>query len=596
MHPMPRKVDASLQEIKNYIPYRRARNGQIQLALAVKEAFEKEKILLARYPTGIGKTISVIAGALAADAQKIIYLARSRSQFQAPIREVRRLESLGFRVPTVVLMNKQRYCLLRGSSTLSYREFLHFCWSKRKTGACPYSLEVDLKGEFPGVLTPKISRELGLENNTCPFELTWKYVRSTRLIVASYPYVFHSELRKHLWATLGGALRDSVLIIDEAHNLPSFIVETDSYTLSEYDLRRTISALKRLGGPVEVLSDLVHALNFMRRYKRMSNGGRGLKVEDLLHHMPSIETIAKYLFSTEESAETSTFMWRVYSFLQALRDASHDHVVSLSAGDEGVVLKISLVNPRRVSSQVFSDVRSAVLMSGTLPPRDYLQVMLDIPEERLLESSYPYVWGSNVEVVIVEGFSSRYVSRDEYLYRKYAKAIDLIFSFPSVSRAVVVFPSYSFMMSIVPYIQSRPFVFERRDSPLKALLGKMSSSEKILVLVVARGKFVEGVEYTLRGKSLVDTIIIAGLPVPEPTIENEKMYEILAEKIGDKNLAWKYVYLYPAYTQVIQSIGRGIRSERDKVKVYILDDRMRGEGETYLASYDFVVSLGKLPV
>ena len=67
------KREAEILEVKNYIPYKRTRSGQIQLALAVKEAFEDKKILLARYPTGIGKTVSVIAGALAAGKKNIPY-------------------------------------------------------------------------------------------------------------------------------------------------------------------------------------------------------------------------------------------------------------------------------------------------------------------------------------------------------------------------------------------------------------------------------------------------------------------------------------------------------------------------------------------
>uniref|UniRef100_A0A7C1CED4 ATP-dependent DNA helicase n=1 Tax=Thermofilum adornatum TaxID=1365176 RepID=A0A7C1CED4_9CREN len=590
------KREAEILEVKNYIPYKRTRSGQIQLALAVKEAFEDKKILLARYPTGIGKTVSVIAGALAAGAPKIIYLARSRSQFQAPVREVKRLEAVGVNVPTVVLMNKQKYCLLKGASRLAYQEFLHFCWYKRKTGACPYFTDIKTKMELPEILTPKTSRELGLGSGVCPFEVTWSNLKNARLIVASYPYIFSSDLRKRLEEALGGSLGNSILIIDEAHNLPGFIVDAESYHLSENDLKRALSLVRNSKASAEIISELTHALNYLRRYRHKVGSTFSVSLDEVLQNMPSPESLSRYLFGSDQPAETSTFIWRVYTFLQALRGASHEYIASVTAGDEGVSLRLTLVNPRRVGSQVFSSVRSAVLMSGTLPTREYLQVMLDIPSDRILETSYPNIWGSNVEVVIVEGLTSRYTARTEDLYRKYAKAIDLIFSYPGVKKTVAVFPSYSFMLNIVPYIQSRPLVFERRDTSLKSMIEKVLENEKILVCVVARGKFVEGVEYTVRGKSLIDTIIIAGLPVPEPTLENEKMYELLSEKLGSRDLAWKYVYLYPAYMQVVQSIGRGIRSEKDRVKVYVLDERMKGEGEAYLSSFDFMVKMGKLPL
>jgi len=55
--------------------------------------------------------------------------------------------------------------------------------------------------------------------------------------------------------------------------------------------------------------------------------------------------------------------------------------------------------------------------------------------------------------------------------------------------------------------------------------------------------------------------------------------------------------------QVVQSIGRGIRSEKDKVKVYVLGEHMKGDGEAYLSggeaylsSFDFIVRTGRLPL
>jgi len=47
----------------------------------------------------------------------------------------------------------------------------------------------------------------------------------------------------------------------------------------------------------------------------------------------------------------------------------------------------------------------------------------------------------------------------------------------------------------------------------------------------------------------------------------------LHAKIGDKQLAWHITYTWNALIKVKQAIGRGIRSERDRVYVVLMDDR-----------------------
>ncbi|ABL77887.1 ATP-dependent DNA helicase [Thermofilum pendens] len=581
-------------QVEALIPYKTVRKGQLELALEVAKAYAEKAILLARYPTGIGKTAAVLAGALASGAPKVVYLARSKSQFQAPLREVKRLLERGISVPTVVLVNKKNYCLLRGALPLDYEEFLHFCRVKRFTGACPYSSEFE-DAEIPVLVTPKSARSLGAKLGVCPFELAWKALRKARLVVASYPYVFREDLRRLLVESLGTPMDVLMLVVDEAHNLPDHIAESTAIAVSDATLRRAISELRAAGIGQELASSLSNLLGYMKRIKGAEEGVR-IPLDELTYLVPPADEVKRVALALEKLTGMYSSLWQLYAFAEALRRASHEYLVTAVSSDGSVSLKLVLINPGKVSREVFPKVRSAVLMSSTLMPAEYYVAVLGFPGERVREVSYPFVWSENVDVVIVKGISSRYVERGEELYRRYASAIDYIFELPSTRRALAIFPSYSFMMGVYPYIRSKPVIIERRDSTIGSMLGKVLELEKALLLVVARGKFAEGVEFTVLGKSLIDTIVIAGLPVPEPSVENEKLYELLQERLGDRDLAWKYVYLYPAFMQVVQGIGRGVRSEKDKVKVFILDERMIGEGEKYLSMYGLVPRVGKLPL
>lgn len=577
------------------LPYREWRPGQRELAKVVEETILGSKILLARYPIGLGKTIAVLIGAIASGIPKIIYLARTKNQFQAPFRELARLAASRIDVPAVMLVNKKDMCLLSIPGNMSYRDFLVFCSKARKSGYCVYRSNV-LPEKTPLLVDVRTAKLLGKKLMACPFEISWRLISRSRVIVASYSYLFDPDLFKVFLSKSNIKLNEALLVVDEAHNLPSYIASITQRSLDDYTLimsRREIETLKTPKAN-SILNRISMFITYTRKKSKQSGGlEKEIDVNEALSILPSSKDLYYMASLLEENSilETS-YTRKVADFVSMLEKASHDYLLSLRGTPLGLEVKITIYNVSRIAQGVFSRIRSAVLMSATLPPREYMVTLLGLYNRAVDEVVYPYLWAENASISIMRGLTSRYAEREKTTFKKYAKFIDYIFS--KNGNTLVVFPSYSFLKNVYAHISSTPNIVEDQNTSLEDVMDVLFNNEKTLILAVAWGKLVEGIEFRNGDKSLLDTIIIAGLPVPEPTLYNKKLLSYLSLKLGNRGKAWKIVYLYPGLMKIVQAIGRGIRSERDRVKVYILDDRVLSEGQDYLSSYGFNITVTEL--
>ncbi|PLJ77100.1 ATP-dependent DNA helicase [Infirmifilum sp. SLHALR2] len=567
-------MEEVVARIKEVFPYDHPRSGQLELARLVYESVSASKVLIARYPVGFGKTAAVLAGALASGVPRIAYLAHTKSQFQAPIREALRLTDKGVDITAVTLVSRKDLCLFPGKlvADMDYNRFMKFCSLKRASGECPYG-EGASNLELPQVLTPPLMRRMGRESGICPYEIALRALEKARLIVASYSYFFNPALFNLIVERGRVNLSETLLVIDEAHNLPTFISDSLSSRLNGSVLASAIGEVQRFGGDEvaetrEALKSLMALLD-----RTATDEGAEIPAEKFLEIAPASASLSRLALSIERRIGVLSATWQVAEFIKSVENLPSDSVLLALNDSEGKAFKVYFYNVPRIARRVFHSVRASVLLSATLPPAEYYAALLGVEKERVVEATYPFTWGENVTLVIVPGLSSRYVLRTAELYRRYAQAIEAVFEDPDARHVLVVFPSYSFMIEVLPYLKARPRLMERHDTTLDEMVEFLIENEKCLLMIVAWGKFSEGVEFRLMKQSLVDTIVIAGLPVPTPSPVNQRLVRVLEASTGNREWAWKQVFLYPGLMKVIQIIGRGVRSEHDRVRVFLLDER-----------------------
>lgn len=567
-------------------PYGTLRRGQALIASKVGEAYLESKVLALQYPPGTGKTLAVLLGVLEAGVPRVLYLARTRSQFQAPIREIKRLRNIGIPISAVTLVNKKELCILTRGDSLDYKEFLRYCRIKRKSGLCPFAYTFPGEIDTSMVLDASALRRAGLMRRVCPFALAWRALGDARVIVASYPYIFDEKLLRIFLERSGIDLKSSLLVVDEAHNLPRLIIDFSKSTLSEVTLllaRRELSLVKQDSSDAATALRVIDGL--LKTLRKRAE--KGSEVEVAIDDLGGYESFSRVFFQLAEIYEGKIGMpsnlWRVAEFLRAVESAGKDHLLYTSARTGENQLVLVNLNTSKLARRVFSSFRSAVLMSATLPPNEYLVASLGFDEKRILRVEGGVSKDSLVKATVVRGISSRFSERTFETYKIYGELINRICSLEGVSRVLAVFPSYAFLTNVYPFVKVYPKIRERPETSLADILDKIAGLRNFLLMVVAWGKFSEGIELRILGKNLIDTVVVAGLPVPEPSLENIKFMERLRDRIRDDKKAWDYTFFLPAVFRIIQAIGRGLRSERDRPRVFILDERLeRGEAEEYM--------------
>ena len=98
----------------------------------------------------------------------------------------------------------------------------------------------------------------------------------------------------------------------------------------------------------------------------------------------------------------------------------------------------------------------------------------------------------------------------------------------------------------------------------KEYLEQFSLKTNIVGFTVVGGMFSEGID--LPGDKLIGAIIV-GVGFPKVSIENNIIQDYF-EKNG-----FDYSYTYPGINKVLQSVGRVIRTENDKGRVLLIDNR-----------------------
>ena len=123
------------------------------------------------------------------------------------------------------------------------------------------------------------------------------------------------------------------------------------------------------------------------------------------------------------------------------------------------------------------------------------------------------------------------------------------------------------------------------ESQKEEYLAQFSLKNNVVGFTVVGGMFSEGVD--LPGDKLIGAIIV-GVGFPKVSIENNIIQEYF-----DSN-GFDYSYTYPGINKVLQSAGRVIRTETDKGRVLLIDNRYNNSKYRFILPSDWILEGYKL--
>lgn len=602
-------------EIARYFPYAEVRPYQDDFMETVCEAVEEGRSVLIEGSNGLGKTVAALSACLpkAIDRKlKVLYVARTHRQHDRVIEELKAI-SKESRVAGISIRARHEMCLnnLITRHPLDTRAAMEICELLKAQHRCPYYESIEDKEDEcfeiqqQMALSPCTASEvlrICRRRGFCPYELVKASITDMDVIVMSYLYVFDPAIRNVFLRNLGAPLTKTILIIDEAHNLPETAVDIASSSLSLFTLNQAEAEANRLDHkdiaqfaktvkseieemtekigkqtvvPPEFLTELVQEKagidepkNF---FEHLHDTGVSIKRNLLIE--------GKYPRSFIHG--TGYFMLR---WLETAEDQSFINMISRYNSKQGLPtakLEIVALDPSKITVPVFSQVRSTVAMSGTLQPLEAYIRITKLPENtvrKVVPSPFPK---EHVLALISSGVTTAMEKRTPEMYRKIIKRLSEIARNTPANTGIFV-PSFEVLGALLaeglkkaldkPLFCEYRSMDSRENEKMIAEFKTCSKNGGGVLLGAQGGRSSEGVDFP--GDEM-NSVAIVGLPYAEPTPKVRAQinyFERLFPGFGRE-----YGYVLPAMKKACQAAGRSIRTLEDRGAIIFLDYRFASD-------------------
>ncbi len=227
------------------------RESQKEMIADGINALKDGRFLLAAAPTGIGKTAAALASALkvanlystGSETPKILFLTGRQSQHRIvvdTIREINRRIPQGFsRVKLVDIIGREGMCKNVDKTTGKCNCEAGVTESERRFLRSDLEEYIHSEPRHVDQILKRAER-----NDVCAWATARDAAKSTNIIVCDYNHVFVEGVREASLPVMGVELGNSILIVDEAHNLPDRIRSGLERRITERVFQRALTEVE----------------------------------------------------------------------------------------------------------------------------------------------------------------------------------------------------------------------------------------------------------------------------------------------------------------------------------------------------------------
>ena len=552
-----------LNDIVLVSPFPELRDGQADLLIKLEKASLDGSHILLQAPTGFGKTGIVLHHAFThmkkGFYERLIYLT---SKSTGQIQTLKQLNKTG------VLRNIQ----MRNRNELSINSDSHQCSLDTKCDES-FNKRMDVTGLDPeflfesGNFSTEEAKEKGIEFGLCPYALTKWALQFAEIWIGDTNYLFAPNSRNVFWETYGFNPQKTLVIIDEAHNLPERTADALSFQLSSKSWEYIIENTLLSEGKMTLYNIGSEILAFLKKLKEKEL----LSATDTYLFLDLMDDFSSELKETHIDSDSinRNEINKLYEIPQIAEKLKNDKENYLLWSPQKEHLTISCLDPSDWISNCLKPFASSIHMSATLEPFDYYQEKIGLPKSELSYAKGFAPWRSDAYTVAFDQrVDTRYKERANY-YLITAETILKTFQY-SKKPIVVFFPSYQYAQDVKTYLNEidsfLPVITQEKKISLdeqKAFIEESVSTHCILFLILG-SSFTEGID-TLGGK--IESAIVVSPALPQINLLSEtKMNQALQY---NTNNAFQKTYIIPAFQKIHQALGRLARAPGQKAKILL---------------------------
>ncbi len=563
-------------------PFADPRPIQREMMDAIGAAAAEGRHLLLQAPTGTGKTAAALFASLVEalrQGKRLAFLTAKTLQQNLAIETLRKINEGQFRA--LWMRAKEKMC----ANDRIFCDEDHCRFARDYPAKMARSGLLDRLVATLPILDPDSVFASARSEEVCPFETQIELAPRSDVFVGDYNYVFEPVTALRTFGL--DELRDCILVIDEAHNLPDRARKIYSPAIDERDV--TLVENQAALSPGDVWATLARSLSELREFLHSAAGELPEEVGSIDETRFAEDAYEDFLSRWDE-AMVAYFEWKrdtgdasendpvidlhfaVIRFGVVLRFAAGKpdfaNVVERTSG--GIRVSMLCLDPARALAPILNGASTSILLSATLEPFDILRRLTGLSLDRTSELALPPPFPrENRRVLVVSSVRTSFTSREKN-YEKIATILARMAD-AHAGNDLALFPSYKFLREVsnrLPPTQAR--VMEQRerltDLEKNQILSALESppAEGLLFLAVAGGMYAEGVDYP--GEKLSGVFIVSP-SLPQVSFERQLLKRYFDEH--DES-GFEFAYIQPGMTRVIQAAGRLIRSETDRGVVALL--------------------------
>ncbi len=586
------------------------RPGQESIQADLATALNTTPIVLFEAPTGYGKTGCVLEFALgqmcSGRFSRLIWLTgKSTGQLQV-VHTLQHMTApdksnlLGYSCPLSFwqVRNKSEHCINHTFHCVRDGcNYLAGCAERwPQSGLAKFYLDEKQPHDLVTL------RAAGSDARICPYEITRTSLAFNDVWISDFNYVFAPDNRGLFFDQPGFDPAETLLIIDEAHNLPSRVAGAYSHRASDNDARLLLAELDHLQAP----APLIRALEEWTRLIASLRPAESLDpaTEDEIHELTAklanlVSTLPlDYVALGPRHSES---LWQFASLNNFLTDDTLKKLLWVSREGE---LEFTCVDAAAAIGETLREFGGAILMSATLHPyaefaescglevlarstltRDSVTIASKPTRPSYATLQAPTPWRAGAYDIAVDlRVETTYKKRSSY-YGTTAATIEALHKAGTIA---VFFPSYAYAESVLRALEQSGSLLRVALQPrLSDLVAQTAWIEENLALsdalfLVLGSSFAEGIDL-LGGR--VSHAMVVGPALPEVNAVQKARLSALAG-IG-RDAAFRRVYQIPGLQKVNQALGRLVRAPGHHAKVLLHCQRFAEPSYAALLAMDY---------
>jgi len=542
------------------------RDGQAELIATLNKSALQAKTVILEAPTGFGKTGIILEHALTQMKgglyERCIYLTSKSTGQLETIRQLKRM--IGDQIRYIQMRNRQEHRI---------ESFLHTCTGDNQcneaigqrwleAGIHPPELFID------GTFTIDRAQSIGSETGVCPYALTKGCLPFAEIWIGDSNYIFSPNSQSVFLEPQGFDAGKTLLIIDEAHNLPSRVADALSVEINSGDLLFALEEIRAAGANRRLISignELVRCIDAQTALQP-------LNANALYELLDLCEDFTKQLKESQLDYEQCApfaieLIWRIPDLAHRLSEPSHQWLHWLPHPQ---TIQAHCLDASEWIARCIQPFGGSLLMSATLSPVDSFRDRCGLTKDNTTVAIGHAPWRMDAyDVAIDERIDTRYNRRESY-YEQTARTIaTLIASSPGVPVAVF-FASYLYAKNICAYleaiqpqarVQVQPRGVDLNEQEQFIDEGLLTADALFLIL---GSSYAEGVD-KLGGR--IETVMIVGPALPEVNAVQQAKMDAHPSLSRDEN--FRAVYILPAMQRIHQALGRIVRAPGQRARVLL---------------------------